>query len=88
MQKRQLSHLIPTPSLPKGGSESLQERKGKKEKAGNLNALFKACIFIFYYSTFLVPYFYNAVKAAMSPKMMPGVLAMARGRSRFSLNSP
>lgn len=31
---------------------------------------------------------YNAVKAATKPKMMPGVLAMASGRSRFSLNRP
>ena len=31
---------------------------------------------------------YNAVKAATKPNIIPGVLAMATGQSRFSLNKP
>ena len=32
--------------------------------------------------------YYSAVKAAAKPKIIPGVLAMATGQSRFSLKSP
>ena len=32
--------------------------------------------------------YYNAVKAAKKPKIIPGAFAMATGRSRFSLKSP
>lgn len=31
---------------------------------------------------------YKAVKAVIKPKMIPGALAKARGRSRFSLKRP
>ena len=37
---------------------------------------------------FILFWTYNAVKAATKPKMIPGVLAIATGQSRFSLNNP